>query len=60
MMDKQSFIAECTRQMANITDPKRQSSNRCRKNGTAWQNRIHRAVMKRKLKEQEAREDAKL
>ncbi len=58
-MTKQDFIAECNRQMANITNPKRQSSERCRRNMKAYKAREIRAILKRKLKEQEARKDAR-
>ena len=58
-MDKEQFIAECNRQMANITNPKRQASEGCRKKMKAYKAREIRTILKRKVKEQEARKDAK-
>ena len=58
-MTKQDFIDECNRQMTNITNPKHQSSERCRSNKKAYKGREIRAIMKRKLLEQKAKQDAK-
>ena len=58
-MTKQDFIKECNRQMANITDPKRQSSTNCRANKKAYKFREIRKIMNRKKAEKKAKDDAK-
>jgi len=58
-MTKQDFITECNRQMTNITNPKRQSSERCRANAKSYKARQARAIVIRKLAEQKAKQDAK-
>ena len=62
-MEKQDFIKECNRQMANITDPKRRAAKRCYDGKESYIARTTRAkvakVKLQKAKEKEARDNAK-
>ena len=45
-MTKDEFIKKCNEQMANICDPKRQASNRCKKGAKRYRHMERKALMK--------------
>jgi len=47
-MTKDEFIKKCNEQMANICDPERQASNRCRRGAKKYKIRERKAKMKNK------------
>ncbi len=58
-MTKEEFKERCDAQMRNITDPKRMAALRCKAGKHDFKSREIKSILKRKLAEQKAREDAK-